>query len=1091
MKVMIFIFTVYSIWLVLLCDAKPSLRHTQTNKHFISQLDEGTFEIVHPFQVRDKKERIGIDTHNYFLNNTVHYKHVVIVIRSNTVAGVRLKLVLTLNEHILLNETQFRKLDENGESNVASPVENCYYQGTVNGDPASLVAISTCNGLWGIIAFENGTTLGIWPLDGGDRGRRHPHVLYRIKWNRDAACGAITQAPAQSLPLSTIMGHTSSLLKIKRDVTHQNKYLEVAIIGDYPFMKEFNYTESEALEFMLLSTNIADLIMARDLKIRLSVVYSEIWLDAQRVDLHNDVQQTLSGTIEYTTGHIYHVEKDATLMFTGGFFANSEMLTSSFSSICTARAVGLVRAVDAYAIHSSAQFFIHTLGHIIGIDDDSSECTCRNHNFPCIMNKQTGSIGSPFVWEFSKCSIARLHNVLQSEHVQCLLTRPFQKSRLHMCGNGIVDGDEECDCGRRDECLDPCCDPISCTLRSHAQCASHQPCCHRCELRQVGYVCREARSICDVPETCDGKSGDCPADGHLIDGVLCGIDGQCWKGNCSDTEQQCKDLWGPGARSAEEPCYSYNAKGVDYGNCGRDRNGQYISCSDENRKCGTLHCRDGNTLPTLSTLSSFNLNFVHESRQLQCKVVSGSESGLVQEGTRCASGKICIENSCIPLSQVSPPVHCPTNNLALQCSGHGDCTTTQKCLCYDGWSGVACDVRSNNSRRIGFATMHPPHADDLLFPTFKVGRTLETSTLLGILLLVGILLLLLLVCLLFCYRRKSSTELPDTRIHDKIDDESQDNTNRAIKFGQMPSYREEKRKRKKNKRVYDALQRINEAADERDSVSLKSSITATSNGAPAGKMAVQAAASHDGESYCFSNDSNRPDQQSFKVDGADDFSQYRRHASTRRLYGTTEGLELNFRDHVPVYAGSAHTLSPRSLTRRFDYLASPSHSDMCTGDPKRTIRGMRYPENGTGGYATDSELPMHQFSNTRIGEAHSSNMANGILSQSDSMDNCPMTPPLRLQSIQMLMKRLNTQEGNGEDSHTTDELELCGIGRGTNSGFNLSYMNPRQTNFGPPPEPPASADSGHPHSSGSPNGDVRDSPSLFSDAFKLDITSSN
>lgn len=86
-----------------------SLRHTQTNKHFISQLDEGTFEIVHPFQVRDKKERIGIDTHNYFFNDTIHYKNVVIVVRSNVVVGVRLKLVLTLNEHIFLNETQFKK----------------------------------------------------------------------------------------------------------------------------------------------------------------------------------------------------------------------------------------------------------------------------------------------------------------------------------------------------------------------------------------------------------------------------------------------------------------------------------------------------------------------------------------------------------------------------------------------------------------------------------------------------------------------------------------------------------------------------------------------------------------------------------------------------------------------------------------------------------------------------------------------------------------------------------------------------------------------------------------------------------------------
>lgn len=35
-------------------------------------------------------------------------------------------------------------------------------------------------------------------------------------------------------------------------------------------------------------------------------------------------------------------------------------------------------------------------------------------------------------------------------------------------------------------------------------------------------------------------------------------------------------------------------------------------------------------------------------------------------------------------------------------------------------------------------------------------------------------------------------------------------------------FSEEKRKRKKDKRVYDALQRINEASDERDSASVKS-----------------------------------------------------------------------------------------------------------------------------------------------------------------------------------------------------------------------------------------------------------------------------
>lgn len=54
------------------------------------------------------------------------------------------------------------------------------------------------------------------------------------------------------------------------------------------------------------------------------------------------------------------------------------------------------------------------------------------------------------------------------------------------------------------------------------------------------------------------------------------------------------------------------------------------------------------------------------------------------------------------------------------------------------------------------------------------------------------------------------------------------------------SFREEKRKRKKDKHVYDALQRINEASDERDSASLKSresgSINPENNGALPLKM---------------------------------------------------------------------------------------------------------------------------------------------------------------------------------------------------------------------------------------------------------------
>lgn len=459
----------------------------------------------------------------------------------------------------------------------------------------------------------------------------------------------------------------------KRDITRQTKYVELIVIGDNQFIKELNLTEDEAVEFMLEAVNIADGMLNRDLKIRLTIVYSEIWVDAQRIDIHGDISRTLSGALDYVNGHLYQIDKDVSILFTGGFFANNEMLSASYESICTARAVGLVKVIDSYTVHNAAQFIAHSVAHIIGIDHDSADCNC-GPNQPCIMSKQVGSIDTSFSWQFSKCSSAKLGNLLQTNpNVQCLLNRPFQQSALHQCGNGKVDGDEECDCGRRDECRDPCCDPITCTLRAHAKCAAHQPCCHRCELRKSGHVCRSSRSSCDVAETCDGETGDCPPDGYLVDGIMCGQNGHCWKGNCSDADEQCQKLWGPDSKAAEDACYANNEKGTEYGNCGRDRNGNFQQCQQENRKCGLLQCRDGRTSPILSNLTSFNFQIPKGQSHMQCKTITNIGVGLVDDGTTCGNGRVCMEGTCLPLTQVSPPVHCPSNNLALQCSGHGVC----------------------------------------------------------------------------------------------------------------------------------------------------------------------------------------------------------------------------------------------------------------------------------------------------------------------------------------------------------------------------------------------------------------------------------
>lgn len=292
---------------------KVDIRQTTANKAFMETMRADGYEVVHPFQIRDKNERIGIDTRNYFLKAQEHYSHVTIVIRSNQLG--RLKLVLERNNFIFLNQTAFHKLDADGERVIQNRVENCYYQGTVGGEESSFVALSSCNGLRGVISFANGTTFGIWPLDGGDRNsRRHPHILYKSEWSQEAKCGSsMAHAVGQRRMKKHVHKHRSHHHEHnkKRDVSKRTKYVEVALIADYESMKARGLHDLDAISYMLESLNIADSMLSRDLNIRLSAVYVELWTDVQRIDLWEDIERTLSGVVDYASGHIYHIQKDA------------------------------------------------------------------------------------------------------------------------------------------------------------------------------------------------------------------------------------------------------------------------------------------------------------------------------------------------------------------------------------------------------------------------------------------------------------------------------------------------------------------------------------------------------------------------------------------------------------------------------------------------------------------------------------------------------------------------------------------------------------------------------------------------------------
>lgn len=181
----------------------------------------------------------------------------------------------------------------------------------------------------------------------------------------------------------------------------------------------------------------------------------------------------------------------------------------------------------------------HELGHNWGAEHDPDLKDCS----------PSSSEGGPFLMHtyslngyeannklFSPCSKRSIANVLAYRSQSCFLPDTDIK-----CGNGVVEGNEECDANHiadartpDSEHSDPCC-TIECKLKPDAQCSDlNHLCCDKCKIRSRGSLCREKNSdSCKDATVCDGFSKNCPAKSPpLPDGRQCLDDGTCLNGQC-------------------------------------------------------------------------------------------------------------------------------------------------------------------------------------------------------------------------------------------------------------------------------------------------------------------------------------------------------------------------------------------------------------------------------------------------------------------------------------------------------------------------------------------------------------------------------
>lgn len=209
------------------------------------------------------------------------------------------------------------------------------------------------------------------------------------------------------------------------------------------------------------------------------------------------------------------------------------------------------------------QVIAHESGHTFGAVHDCDAQTCSdgktvaaqqccplsgtscNANAQYIMNPSTGDRISTF----SPCTIgnictAFLRNSVRSD---CLAdNKGVTTISGQVCGNGVVEEGEDCDCGKPEECIEnKCCNPLTCKFINNAVCDdSNEECCVGCQFATNGTLCRGSTGVCDPQEVCTGKSASCPNDVTAPDGQGCGVGLQCASGQCTSRNQQCMTLMG-------------------------------------------------------------------------------------------------------------------------------------------------------------------------------------------------------------------------------------------------------------------------------------------------------------------------------------------------------------------------------------------------------------------------------------------------------------------------------------------------------------------------------------------------------------------
>ncbi|XP_037668698.1 disintegrin and metalloproteinase domain-containing protein 32-like [Choloepus didactylus] len=586
--------------------------------------------------------------------------------------------------------------NEGSVNSYSSDIQShCYYQGYVEGYPNSVVTLSTCSGLRGILQFEN-VSYGIEPLESAFAFQ---HVLYKLRNETNEF--AIFTENSRSMETNGPMNSNIFISK-KSESTVTDLfplYLEMHIVVDKAL---YDYLGSDNVIVTNKIIEIIGLVNSMFNQFKVTIVLSslEFWSDKNKISTAGEADELLHRFLKWKQSYLTLRPHDIAFLFIYRDYPKYVGATFSGRMCVTHYSAGIALYPNEITLEAFSVIVTQLLGLSLGISyDDPKKCNCSGAI--CIMN--TEAMQSRGAKTFSNCSLSDFERFISNMGAKCLKNKPqLQRAPPAVCGNRKVEGAEICDCGTEEQCgPNSCCDPATCVLKQGAQCHSGL-CCRNCQIAGTDYECRpRAHPECDIPEFCNGSSPQCQPDITIHNGHVC-KQGKffCYDGNCHDLDERCEKLFGKGSKNAPFACYEEIQSQTDrFGNCGKSQRA-FKPCTWRNLICGRLIC----TYPTRTPFQQENIAVIYAHvRDTVCITIdyrldpSVPDPMMVQSGSHCDIGRICINGECVE----SRIIQNQSSTCSQKCHGHGVCNSKETCHCNEGFRPPDCSTSARLSGKQG------------------------------------------------------------------------------------------------------------------------------------------------------------------------------------------------------------------------------------------------------------------------------------------------------------------------------------------------------------------------------------------------------